>query len=294
MMMFAKTFAITLGVVSAKHLVIIHLGHEGSHAFVETLQGYPCTRYYLREEIMGTARALTKFLDGNFTFDETDVSSLSKLERDLPDLKQKAASEEAAGITCPCESRGLLVRVDADDIRKDWCNDPLFKRSDVQVILLARLDLLRSAIADYGRDDPKYQLHPQFFTKNTSDLVHKYDVDILRTSIRRAISRWHKTIDKILALRSCHIYPILSTYEAFADVGLPQDFISSLVPCVNISSFHYDFNHLVTKVHSNDIGDFATNAGEIYDFFEASQYKTFAQLAKDDGLDLAHCEWLWN
>ena len=277
----------------------------GSHALVDAINAYPCTRYFTEESIPSDSASLEAFL-GPYSWERaaaavvTDENPL--LKKNMDAYKEKMWNKTASEEVCSCESRGLLVRTTVEEIENDWCDSGLFFNGEraerVRVMVLIRGDLLRYALSGYGRVDPNFLGNPQFFgNQGVTDTVHEYDPDFLEKSVNVALNKWMQTINKIKALQRCGIKPIVSMYEAFDDAfnhtSLPDTFITDLVPCAdNKHQALLSLKPTVTKVHSHDLAAFAVNSRQVYDTFNEMGTPSFGELAKENGLDIKKLEWL--
>lgn len=281
---------------SPRSLIIVHDSHEGSHGLIQALNKYPCTRYYKDELIGSSASTLRRFFaPPNHS---AGVAALLEVrERDMSIPRNRTLYRESlvfydavmrkkqAVDRCECWSRGLLVRVKAID----WCG-----KIDEDVVILTRLDLLRYAISAYGRFDRRYNDNPQF--RGMNDVKHEYDLNVLRRAVHDRLALWRAQLGRIKFLRECGIDPFVSAYEAFDDAGLPPSFLASLgvFNCTDHFAFfdHPQGHHVFTKVHSNSLAAFATNARQVYDWFVQSDFPTFADLAREANLSVATLRWI--
>jgi len=290
-------------------------------------------RFYTSEAIGSASEALRKvfgaatYADIPRAFSEhPDVHDIPKEVRDrgMPErlfnismndfvesMDRKTAIEDPP---CECENRGVLVRVRHKDIKEDWCRSGLFATdgdhglpTQLRVIIVVRLDLLRYAISAYGRFDDSFLANPQFLDASQTDIVHTYDLDHFREAVEDRIPRWRNQVDNIRALRACGIEPIVSAYEPFDDAGLPKAYVDGVVGRCARPALAQRFDAMndteiadvvsadhkhIHKVHSYRLSEYALNARALYNAFLEAKYPTFTDVAANAGLDVSTLTWL--
>mmetsp|Transcript_2994 Transcript_2994/g.9332 ORF Transcript_2994/g.9332 Transcript_2994/m.9332 type:complete len:287 (+) Transcript_2994:106-966(+) len=231
-------------------VVLLHQGHEGSHAICESLER-SCFAFNCHEDF-----------DGG-----------------------KSGTIDIAGVH---SERGVLLRAYKDDM-------PFFNPDD-KFVVLVRTDLMRWSVSMYwkanaDRLDSKVVLEngdPQFALREGGNpqLAAKaghMQMDLLDIAARRNINTWYQKRHVLNYLRENNMTYVVITYEqyvmdgdallkaAMSAIGEKRD--DALDCAHDVASMLQP----MTRVHTEDLYDYTTNADEVLNHFTTQNYTTWGQ-----------------
>ena len=229
--------------------IILHDGHEGSHATVD----------YLKRR--GDAIVPNEFLD------QCEWMGCTNEERShLADIVTRSPRREfedvltRRNVSMPhfldnsywlADVRSVLVRLSPEQV----CT---IRETDIRIML--RTDLMRYSLSRTIL--PNNVAHPQFFKQFRQPHRQYYPVDQVANTARMLTKVWETIAQNILAMHSCGKEVTVINYELLEDSGVLDSRI----------------NQSVHRVHSRAIAPFVENYASIYEHFLRTKYPTAPEI----------------
>lgn len=237
-------------------VLLLHRGHEGSHAICESLRADLCLSADCSEQFDAWAsHGRTNWNDMRHAPDDVVLFRASK-----NDLRRRTFTADV-----------MLVIVRTDLMR--WALSLYFKRN---------ADKLDAELV-HGRTDPQ-------FTVNSSSQFDLYNLTLLSRTASECVRAWQDTVHTLDTLREMGRKYAVITYEQFVSGGSSYlarvlSNVSVTPNCSNAEDKKDDTPRKVHRVHGDDISAFAVNAGEVIQHFATTVYPSWPLLGGERHAD---------
>lgn len=235
-------------------VLLLHRGHEGSHAICESLHTDLCLSADCSEQFDAWAsHGRTNWNDMRHAPNDVVLFRAPK-----SDLKRRTVMADV-----------MLVLVRTDLMR--WALSLYFKRN---------ADKLDADLVN-GKLDPQ-------FTANSSSQFDFYNLTLLSNTAADCVRAWQDTVRTLDTLRELGRKYAVITYEQFVSGG--SSYLARVLSNVSVTPNCSEATNIypprrVHRVHSDDISVFAVNAGEVIRHFTTTVYPSWPLLGGDRHAD---------
>lgn len=238
---------------SLPKVLLVHNGHEGSHAICEAMHHHLCVAVDCSEQFDAWQN------DGRANWNGLRRSPARVVLFRAPkhELLSHVRSEHA-----------ILVLVRTDLMR--WAISLYFKRGG-----------LPGSVVDERLADP------QFF--NVTETLETYDLTLLSGNARECVGFWREKVALLDALRLARARYAVMTYEQFLAAG--AKYLARVLDAVEMehshcsAAVHAFIPRSARRVHGDNISRIALNADDILRHFITTTYPTWSLVGGDRHAD---------